>query len=196
MSEAFDAAYYARFYGEPETRVGCADSTAKLARFVAAYLDYLEIRPETALDFGCGLGLWRAPLEQAFPGLSYFGVELSEHMCEARGWAQGSVVDYEHDEEVDLVICQGVLQYLRPREARQAIHNLARHCRGALYLEVLTREDWEHNCDREITDGEVFLRPVDWYRQVLAPRFRSCGGGLFVPRHGGTVLYELERGLE
>ena len=40
-------------------------------------------------------------------------------------------------------------------DARKAIRNLARLTRGALFLEVLTREDWERNTEQGATDGKV-----------------------------------------
>ena len=41
---------------------------------------------------------------------------------------------------------------------RRALANLARVCRGLLYFGVLTREDWEQNCNQELTDTQVYLR--------------------------------------
>jgi len=51
-----------------------------------------------------------------------------------------------------------VLQYLPNADAAAAIDNLARLCHGAMYFNLLTREDWEENCDRQRTNGEVYLR--------------------------------------
>lgn len=192
--QPFDAAYYARYYGDPDTRVGSAASTARLARFVCAYLAYLEVEVNSILEFGCGLGWWREPLREAYPKASYCGVEFSAHLCETHGWTQGSVVDYEHEQPVDLVICQGVLQYLDKADARRAIENLARHACRALYLEALTTGDWREVCDRERSDGAVHRRPASWYRRALTPHFRSCGGGLFIPRNAPVALFELEQG--
>jgi len=73
-----------------------------------------------------------------------------------------------------------------------AIENLARHCRGALFLEVLTKRDWEENCDRRVTDGDVHLRTGNWYRRRLAPHFLAAGGGLWIGRGAGVTLFELE----
>jgi trans-aconitate methyltransferase len=185
----FDAAYYAHFYGALEIAAG----VEPLVRFVSAYLDHLRVPVAEILDLGCGAGFWRAPLLRAYPRASYTGVELSEHACEAHGWTRGSVVDHAHGRPADLVVCQGVLQYLPDEQAEQAIRNLARHTRGALYLEALTRGDWEHNCDQTATDGDVHLRSIAWYRERLAAHFHSCGGGLFVPRNSGVVMFELER---
>jgi trans-aconitate methyltransferase len=190
----FDEAYYARHYGDPDTQVGNAESAERLVRFVCAYIDYLRIEVREVIDFGCGVGLWRAPLEVAWPGVRYIGVEASEHACERYGWTRGSVVDYEHGRSVDLVICQGVLQYLPAREAKRAIRNLARHTLSAMYLEALTEADWEQVCDQSRTDGNVHLRSGEWYRRELGERFVACGGGLFLPKHSHVPLFELERG--
>jgi hypothetical protein len=106
------------------------------------------------------------------------------------------VVDYRPEKgegKADLVICQGVLQYLDAREARRAVGNLARLTGGALYLEVLTRNDWEENCNQSITDGDVYLRDAAWYRRELSRSFIGCGGGVFVHRKADVVLYDMER---
>jgi SAM-dependent methyltransferase len=189
----FDAAYYERFYQDPTTCVLSTESVDRLVDFVCAYLRHLEIEVETVLDLGCGLGLWRAALERHLPDVHYTGVEYSEYLCCQYGWEQGSVVDYRPAEPADLVVCQGVLQYLPARQARAAVRNLARVTAGALYLEVLTRRDWEENCSQDRTDGHVYLRQADWYRRALGKYFIPIGGGLFVPREDPPVLYELEK---
>ena len=191
VERRFDETYYTRHYGDPETKVE-TESIDRLVNFVCAYLDYLHIEVREVIDFGCGVGLWRAPLERAWPHVRYIGIEASEHACERYGWTRGSVVDHEHGRAVDLVICQGVLQYLPAREAKRAIRNLARHTGSALYLEALTRADWELVCDQSRTDGDVYLRSGDWYRSALGERFLACGGGLFLPKHSRVPLFELE----
>ncbi|HWP65185.1 MAG TPA: class I SAM-dependent methyltransferase [Candidatus Limnocylindria bacterium] len=189
---AFDRAYYERHYRNPRTRIGGPREIDRLGDLVAAYLRYLRQPVRTVLDFGCGLGHWRGAVERLFPRARYTGIEVSAYLCERYGWQRGSVVDWVAERPADLVICQGVLQYLTAAEAERAIANLARNCRGALLLEVLTREDWEHNCDRERTDGAVFLRPTAWYRRRLRPLFTAAGGGLFLRPDSRAVLWELE----
>jgi SAM-dependent methyltransferase len=188
----FDATYYDRFYRDPESRVAEREEIARLVAFVASYLKYLQIPVHTVLDLGCGLGPWRAPLRKHFRGVRYQGVEASPHLCRQLGWARGSVVDWA-SEPADLVVCHGVLQYIGARDARRAIKNLARLTGGALFLEALTREDWEVNCDQERTDGDVHLRPAAWYRKELEGRFVGIGGGVFLPRDSEAVLYALEQ---
>jgi len=193
MSFSFDEAYYQRFYKDRRTRVADRKSCELLAGFVFAYLDYLQIPVERVLDLGCGTGLWRRQVRQRYPGALYVGVEKSAYACRKYSWKRGSVVDYRAEQDFDLVICQGVLQYMDDDEAEAALDNLPRLATSALYLEILTAEDWKRNCNQEKTDGHVHLRSGSWYRKRLRPSFRNCGGGLFLAKGSPVVLYELER---
>lgn len=189
----FDEAYYDRFYRDPATRVVDTATLRRLGRFVCDYVKHLQIDVERVADLGCGLGAWRDVVASHFPRACYQGVEVSEYLCREYGWTHGSVVDFRAREPFDLIICQGVLQYLGSQDAAKAIRNLNGLCAGALYLEVLTREDWDRNCDQELTDGDVHLRSVDWYRKRLAPGFVNCGGGVFLSRRVESYAYELEK---
>jgi SAM-dependent methyltransferase len=189
----FEAAYYRRFYEHPHTRVASTADTAVLVNFVVGYLNLLRLEIADALDLGCGLGWWRDPLLRLIPDITYTGVEFSEYLCRRLGWHHGSVVDYHAAAPADLVICQGVLQYLETPAAARAIENLARQTGQVLFLEVLTRGDWERIADQERTDGEVVLREVGWYREQLAPHFINLGGGLFLKRELADRSFELER---
>jgi trans-aconitate methyltransferase len=190
----FDADYYQRFYADAATRSVTGEEVRRQVAFVTAYLCHMQLPVRRILDLGCGLGLMREPLLAAFPAASYTGVEWSEHLCQRLGWQQGSVVDYRARSPFDLVVCHDVLQYLDHASARRAIDNLATLSRGALYLGVLTREDWDRNCDRSRTDEQVHLRRALWYRRKLAVHFRSAGGGVFLKHDAPVVLWELERG--
>jgi SAM-dependent methyltransferase len=188
----FDRRYYERFYEDPKRRIGTPEGTERLVDLIAAQLAHLEVPIRSVLDLGCGLGWWRAPVEKRFPRATWTGVEVSEHLCRERGWERGSVVDWR-GAGADLVVCQGVLQYLSDRDASAALRNLARLARRALYVEVVTREDWEETVDRRRSDGDIELRPADFYRRALDRAFDACGSGLYV-RRGQTRLFELERG--
>jgi SAM-dependent methyltransferase len=192
--ESFGAEYYQRFYHDPATRVRGSGVQARLAGFVFGYLSHLGLPVRRVLDLGCGLGHWRTSLKQAHPRASYTGVEFSPYLCDRFGWEEGSAADYVGRGRYDLILCQSVLQYLPDDGVRAAAANMARLCRGAVYLEIITAEDWREHVDRRVTDGKVHMRPARWYRQVLGRHFRSAGGGLFLPKDSPAVLYELERG--
>lgn len=189
----FDRAYYQRFYRDAKGRVLSQEEVAVLGRFVCSYLDHLGIEVERILDLGCGLGWWRSVLTQHFPRASYAGVEISEYLCHKYGWTQASVVDYRSSKPFDLVICQGVLQYLDDGDAATAIINLGKLSRGALFLEVLTCEDWEQNCDQSVTDDRCYLREARWYAKRLSKHFTNCGGGVFVSKRAEHYSYALDR---
>ena len=189
----FDEAYYRRFYGHPRLRAGDRKAAAALGDFVCAYLRYLGQPVRRVLDMGCGFGLWRDVIARHYPKARYSGVEHSEFLCEKLGWIHGSAVDFEARGAFDLVICTDVLQYLPDVEASAAIDNLARLCRGVLYFNLLTREDWEENCDQAATNGDVHLRRASWYRRRLRRHFVPAGGGLFVRASSPLVLWELEK---
>ena len=193
IRRTFDAAYYERFYLDPGTRVAEKRDLEIQSRFLCSYLDHLRIRVRRILDLGCGLGRLREPLLAHYAGARYTGVEVSEHLCSDLGWVHDSAATYRSRRRFDLVICRDVLQYLDDGEAERAIENFGRHCHGALYFDALTREDWEENCDQSRTDGDCYRREGTWYRSRLVPKFICVGGGVFVARRAGVVLFELDR---
>ena len=95
-------------------------------------------------------------------------------------------------EQFDLVICYDVLQYLDATETQRALRNLARVCRGLLYFGVLTREDWEENCDQSRTDPAVSLRGGAWYRRELGRNFRHLGAGFWLRRDCPITVWEMD----
>lgn len=189
----FDRAYYERFHGYPRLRKSDVAEVARLGEFVCAYFRYLGQPLRRVLDVGCGFGLWRDVIARLHPKTRYTGIEISHFLCERFGWTRGSVVDFESRVPFDLVICTDVLQYLPNRDASAAIDNLAKLCRGAMYFNLLTREDWQDNCDRERTNGEVYLRSGDWYRRRLRRHFVPLGGGVFLKAESPIVVWELEK---
>ncbi len=189
----FDRSYYERFYNYPRIRASDKRDVAVLGDFVCAYLRYLGQPVRRVLDIGCAVGLWRDVIARHLPKAKYTGVESSEFLCERYGWIPGSVVDFRARSPFDLVICTDVLQYLTNAKAAAAIDNLARLCRGAMYCNLLTKEDWEENCDQERTNGEVHLRSSRWYRRRLQRHFIQAGGGVFVSPQSPAFLWELEK---
>lgn len=191
--QRFDAAFYRRYYLNPETRVSTRQSVARQARVVLAVLQNGLFPINRILDAGCGLGWFRAPFARAYPLAEYIGLEVSEELCRRRGWERGSLAGYRPQEPFDLVICSDVLQYLDDREAASAMANLGRLTTGALFFQVLAQEDFETVADRERTDPNVHLRPADWYRARLRRNFRHLGCGVHVKKEVAFPLWELER---
>jgi SAM-dependent methyltransferase len=189
----FDAAFFARYYGDPETRVADDDDAARLAGLIAGAVDYTGLRVRRILDAGCGVGLLRGPLLARFPRASYTGLEYSEFLCRKFGWVQGSLGDYASSVPFDLVVCHDVLQYLDDRTAARALANLRPLSRGMLYFSVLTRRDWRVAADQSRTDRDVHLRDADWYRRRLRRGFRHLGFGVHLVRDVQPILWELEK---
>ena len=189
----FDEAYYQRYYYDPRTRVVDPEHARRLGDFVASYLAHLHLPVRRVLDMGCGIGLWRETVARHFPAARYQGVEYSDYLCQRYGWTHGSVLDWQADEPFDLVICQGVLAYLSPPDLRRALANLGRLCRGALYLEAVTLEDYERDAiDLELSDPRLHRHRAALYRRGLAPQFRAAGGGLWLSRRAQVPLLALE----
>ena len=189
----FDEAYYQRYYFDKKTRVIDPEHAERLGAFVCSYLKYLRVPVKRVLDLGCGIGLWREAVALHFPQAIYHGVEFSDYLCQRFGWERGSVVDYACAEPFDLVICQGVLAYLSPPDLKLALHNLGRLCRGALYVEAVTREDYERDIiDDELADPRLFRHRAELYRRGLQQGLTELGGGVWLSHKAELPLYELE----
>ncbi len=189
---AFDRDYYQRFYFNPRTAVTSRAEMRARARLIAACVQYVGLPVGRILDAGCGVGLLRAPLKRALRTADYIGLEFSEYLCRRYGWRQGSIATLRTRERFDLVICYDVLQYLPTAQARRAIANLARVCRGALYFGALTLEDWRDNCDQTRTDRIPGLRRGAWYRRELARAFTPMGCGMWLKRGLPVTLWNLD----
>lgn len=188
----FDAAYFERFYGHPDTRVADQRDAHRQVGLIVGVTTYFGFRVTRILDAGCGIGLLRAPLAAAFPNASYTGLEVSPYLCEKHGWVQGSVLDFASRRPFDLVLCHDVLQYLPDATAARAIGNLARLCRGALSFGVPTTRDWRTAADPARSDGNVYRRTGRWYQARLRRHFRHLGCGVHASRDQKAVAWELE----
>jgi predicted TPR repeat methyltransferase len=189
----FDAAYYERFYFNKKTSVVDKAHVDRLGAFVCSYLQFLRVPVRRVLDVGCGIGLWRELMARHYPHAQYHGVEYSEYLCARYGWEQGSVVDYRAKSPFDVVICQGVLPYLSAADLKTATKNLGRLCNGALYVEAVTKEDWEQDIvDETLTDPRLFKHPAALYRRGLTEGFTELGGGVWLSRQADLPVFALE----
>jgi SAM-dependent methyltransferase len=188
----FDEAYFQRYYEDPTTRVQGPDEVGRLARGVCGLAAYWGLPLGDALDIGAGPGLWRGALAREVPELHYTGIDVSAVACERYGHQQRDISSWRERHTYDLVICQGVLQYLDDAAASSAIENITAMSGGLLYLEVLTRRDVQEVADLERSDTNVHLRTGAWYRQQLKKNFILLGCGLFCARSAGALFYEME----
>jgi SAM-dependent methyltransferase len=189
----FGADYFRKFYLDPATRVVTAGEMLNRAAVIAAILRHAQVSVRSILDAGCGIGLLRKPFATLIPRAKYTGLENSEYLCSRFGWKKGSVADFVPRRPFDLVVCYDVLQYLDDKQAALAIVNLASLSRAALYVSALTLEDWRENCDRNLTDRAVHLRPGDWYRRRLRRYFRYVGFGVWLRKDVAAILWDLEK---
>jgi len=143
-------------------------------------------------DIGCGLGHVLEALGEEFPSAKTRGVEISDYLCDKYGWDQGSVVDYQAKRPFDLVVCNDVIAYLDDKACAKALKNLAGLSKSAVFLGILTAEDWEL-CDQDRTDPDQYLRPKAWYQRRLAKHFVSVGGGLYLKKPLDYPVWTLDR---
>jgi predicted TPR repeat methyltransferase len=189
----FDKPYYDHFYGPKLHKAADRRDEERLVGFVSAYLKYMKQPVRNVVDIGCGFGAWRKAIARHFPRARYTGVEWSEYLCEKYGWKHGSAVDFSSRQPFDLVVCKDTLQYLSAKDCEAAIENIAHLCRGALYVAVMTTEDWHEVCDRRRTDSEVYRRSAAWYRRALGRWFINIGGGVFLSERSPSIPWALEQ---
>ncbi len=189
----FGQAYFDRFYESKATRVYGEREIARLARGVTGMIGWLGGDMRAVLDVGAGTGLWRDWFAAHKKGVRYVSTDVSAYACERYGHEQRDITRWRGRERFDLVVCQGVLQYLADEDAAQAIENMAAMCRGFLYIEVITARDLREACDTARTDVAVHARPGAWYRARLGAHFTMLGCGLHYRKGGRLVFYELEQ---
>jgi SAM-dependent methyltransferase len=170
MPRTYDRAYFDKYYRAADTRVRSAAEMARMVRFVLHTADYVLGRPvRSVLDVGAGEGNWLPVLRRLRPSVSYQGVDPSEYAVRRFGARRnillGDVASLDElplRDGYDLVVANGVLNYLSPDELRDALPRLTRRADGVLYLEIFTDAD-------DVTGDTRFrhLQPPAWYRRLL-----------------------------
>jgi hypothetical protein len=188
----FDEAYYHRFYESTKTRVYGPDDHDALPRFVFAFADWNRLEVATVLDIGAGVGHWQRWVSENRPGIKYTGTEVSQVMCKKRGYLHRDIARWRDRKKYDLIVCQGVLQYLPDPDIAPAVANIAAMAKGLVYVEVTTRADLREHCDTKRTDTDIFVRNGSYYRGILAKHLVCVGAGLWWPKDRAAPFYELE----
>jgi SAM-dependent methyltransferase len=191
VRETFDAEYYRRFYRDDP--VHDRRRIARLAEGVSGLCGWWGLPLRSVLDVGAGPGYWRDWFAQQRPTVRYRSIDVSPYACEKYGHELRDIATWEPPGRYDLVVCQGVLQYLSDVRAALAIEHIGVATRGVLYLEVPTARDRVEVIDAASTDLDIRWRSGGWYLRHLSPHVVKVGAGLFVSRHAPVRFYELER---
>ena len=192
LHSQFDQAYYDRYYLSPKTRVISAEEHAHLAKYVFEFAKYNGIEISRVLDVGAGIGLWKNWTEKHAKKAEYLGTEVSRVMCAEHGYLNRDIARWRDRNQHDLIVCQGVLQYLPDPDVAPAVANLAAMSRGLLYAEITTRLDLRERTDKSRTDSNIFIRNGSYYRGILQKHFVSVGCGLWWTRELPPPFFELE----
>jgi SAM-dependent methyltransferase len=191
---AFDASYFRRYYESRRSRVYGTDQIAHLASGVIGFVRWFGGEVDRVLDVGAGTGLWGDWLRAHLPDVRYRAIDVSEYACAKYGHERRDITRWRAREKFDLIICQGVLPYFDDGACAKAVANMARMCRGFLYVEAITARDLRDVCDRLRTDVTVRARSAAFYRRLLGGHFEPLGCGLHHVKGGDKLFYELERG--
>jgi SAM-dependent methyltransferase len=188
----FDEAYYHRFYEDAATRVCSPEEHAHLCQFVFSFAYWNRLELKTVLDIGAGVGLWKKWIQKNTKGLKYTGTEVSQAMCKKHGFEHRDIARWRDRKRHDLIVCQGVLQYLPDPDVAPAIANIAAMAKGLVYLEVTTRADLRDNVDKTRTDADIYVRNGSYYRGIFNKHLITVGCGLYWPKDRPSPFYELE----
>jgi 2-polyprenyl-3-methyl-5-hydroxy-6-metoxy-1,4-benzoquinol methylase len=149
----FDEAYYHRFYENPTTRVHSSEEHANLAQFVFSFAKWNKQEVKSVLDIGAGVGHWKDWIAKHEKSVKYTGTEVSAAMCKKHGYEHRDIARWRDRKKYDLIVCQGVLQYLPDPDVAPAVANIAAMAKGLVYLEITTRGDLRENTDRTRTSS-------------------------------------------
>lgn len=177
--KAYDEAYFAHLYHDPETRVIEPATVARQVAVVVALAEHFLGRPvRRVLDVGCGEANWLAPLRRLRPRVDYLGLDPSPwvlarhgHRRNIRPLAFGQLAEQRFAAPFDIIIVANVLQYLAPAEIRRGLSGFPELLRGVAWLETYVRGD------EVVGDLDGFRRrPGSWYRRAFtAAGLVQCG---------------------
>ncbi len=188
----FDEAYYHRYYENPKTRVFTPEQHASLCEFILGFAAWNGIEVKSVLDIGAGIGFWKQWLAKNRRGIKYTGTEVSQVMCKRLGFLHRDIARWRDRKKHDLIVCQGVLQYLPDPDVAPAVANIAAMATGLVYVEVTTRTDLRERCDESRTDTDIHIRNGSYYRGILAKHLSNVGCGLWWAKDREPPFFELE----
>jgi SAM-dependent methyltransferase len=152
---------------------------ARTVRLAIALTEFLLGRPlRSVLDVGSGEGQWHGLVRAGRPRARYVGVDPSPYAVRRFGRRRnlrlGSIDTLDTlglRGPFDLVVCAGVLNYLRPATLPAALERLRPRVGGVAFLELFATED-----EIEGDTRQFHRRPRRFYRDLLARAgFTQCG---------------------
>lgn len=196
-SEFYDKAYFDKWYRHPRHRVKSPLDIERQLRFVVAATEYLYERPvRKVLDVGAGEGNWSLALKRIRPAAKYYGVDASEYAVQRYGKKRnirlgtfGEIGAVGLDDDFDLILCCGVLNYIAPRELSRGLRALAGLTVGTAYFEVFTSaDDATGDFSRESS-----YTPAWWRGRLRRTGWSPLGMHLYLPTPLAGVAAALER---
>ncbi|MEP6780442.1 MAG: class I SAM-dependent methyltransferase [Gemmatimonadaceae bacterium] len=169
-NDAYDKAYFDKWYRNPRHRVKSASLLHRQVAFVLHTAEWVLGRPvRSVLDVGCGEGNWRAPLKKLRPSLKYTGVDPSEYAVQRfgkrRNIVRGSIENLSTLSlrgPFDLLICCGMLNYVPSSQLAAGLKAVSSRMGGMAYLEIFTNGD-----DTEGDTSWPAPHSKQWYQTVL-----------------------------
>jgi len=137
----------------------------------------------SALDVGCGEGLWSAALRRERPRIRYAGIDPSAYVVRRFGASRnirqgdlGSLASLGAG-SFDLILCNDVLHYVADAALESGMRALAARLTGVAYLGLFTSAD-----DIEGDLDGYHRRPPSFYRGAFTRAgLRSVGMHCWVP---------------
>ncbi len=169
-AEHYDQAYFDKWYRHPKHRVKSSGDIARQLAFVVAATEYILERPVTrVLDVGAGEGHWGEALKKIRPRARYHGVDPSAYVVERFGRRRhivqggfGNLDTLGLPDDVDLVLCCGVMNYVPPRDLAHGLRALTDLCVGVAYFEIFSSAD-----DAVGDFSRQAARTPRWWRRLL-----------------------------
>ena len=195
--EFYDKSYFDKWYRHPKHRVKSPLDIERQLRFVVASTEYLYERPvRKVLDVGAGEGNWSLALKKIRPGAKYYGVDASEYAVQRFGKKRnirlgtfGEIGELGFDDDFDLILCCGVLNYIAPRELSTGLRALAALTVGTAYFEIFTSaDDATGDFSRESS-----YTPAWWRGRLRRTGWSPLGMHLYLPTPLAGVAAALER---
>jgi len=189
---SFEREYWETNYAQPEAMEGISNA-AEHARYLKSFFEVENLRIETMVDLGYGLGFQMREMLYLFSPSHAWGIEPSAYARKKAAelsydpygridlqlsdeslstWATG---DLPNNDVIDLGVCMSVLQYIPDEDMDAIIEGMARRLKF-LYLTVPTDVELGRQVDElEFKDSWAIHRSRNWYQAAFAPHFSFVG---------------------